>query len=118
MTLISLFGCALFLYVWPFSSVHVKEQWLLLLLFASSAVLLSRYVIYLPPNGNAFTLESSVYLSLLFIYSLHFMTTKPLGTGLGLTIVKRIIENHGGTIALHDSSEKGTTFVISLPIRR
>lgn len=117
-TLISLFGCALFLYVWPFSSVHVKEQWLLLLLFASSAVLLSRYVIYLPPNGNAFTLESSVYLSLLFIYSLHFMTTKPLGTGLGLTIVKRIIENHGGTIALHDSSEKGTTFVISLPIGR
>lgn len=71
-TLISLFGCALFLYVWPFSSVHVEEQWLLLLLFASSAVLLSRYVIYLPPNGNAFTLESSVYLSLLFTYGLHF----------------------------------------------
>ncbi|WP_461200774.1 two-component system sensor histidine kinase NtrB [Anoxybacillus sp. TBDG-1] len=47
-----------------------------------------------------------------------FMTTKSSGTGLGLTIVKRIIENHGGTIALHDSSEKGTTFVITLPIRR
>ncbi|XWN53492.1 ATP-binding protein [Anoxybacillus flavithermus] len=47
-----------------------------------------------------------------------FITTKSSGTGLGLTIVKRIIENHGGTIALHDSSEKGTTFVISLPIRR
>ncbi|WP_131368623.1 HAMP domain-containing histidine kinase, partial [Anoxybacillus gonensis] len=27
-------------------------------------------------------------------------------------------ENHGGTIALHDSSEQGTTFVIKLPIRR
>ncbi|WP_241762345.1 sensor histidine kinase [Anoxybacillus flavithermus] len=47
-----------------------------------------------------------------------FMTTKPSGTGLGLTIVKRIVENHGGTIALHDSSEKGTTFVIKLPIGR
>ncbi|SFA56722.1 two-component system, NtrC family, sensor histidine kinase AtoS [Anoxybacillus pushchinoensis] len=47
-----------------------------------------------------------------------FMTTKSSGTGLGLTIVKRIIENHGGTTALHDSSEKGTTFVISLPIGR
>ncbi|WP_242401237.1 two-component system sensor histidine kinase NtrB [Anoxybacillus flavithermus] len=47
-----------------------------------------------------------------------FITTKSSGTGLGLTIVKRIIENHGGTIALHDSSEKGTTFVIRLPIGR
>ncbi|MCX8047116.1 MAG: ATP-binding protein, partial [Anoxybacillus gonensis] len=47
-----------------------------------------------------------------------FITTKSSGTGLGLTIVKRIIENHGGTIALHDSSEQGTTFVIKLPIRR
>ncbi|WP_235341060.1 two-component system sensor histidine kinase NtrB [Anoxybacillus thermarum] len=45
-----------------------------------------------------------------------FMTTKPSGTGLGLTIVKRIVENHGGTIALHNSSEQGTTFVIKLPI--
>ncbi len=71
-TLISLIGCALFLYIWPFSDVHVEQQWLLLLLFAGSAVLLSRYVIYLPPNGNAFTLESSVYLALLFTYGLHF----------------------------------------------
>ncbi|MED0658181.1 HAMP domain-containing sensor histidine kinase, partial [Anoxybacillus ayderensis] len=47
-----------------------------------------------------------------------FITTKSSGTGLGLTIVKRIIENHGGTIALHDSSEQGTTFVIRLPIHR
>lgn len=47
-----------------------------------------------------------------------FITTKSSGTGLGLTIVKRIIENHGGTIALHDSSEQGTTFVIRLPIQR
>ncbi|MBB5356565.1 signal transduction histidine kinase [Anoxybacillus mongoliensis] len=46
------------------------------------------------------------------------MTTKSSDTGLGLTIVKRMIENQGGTIALHDSSEKGTTFVISLPIGR
>ncbi|MCG6178958.1 sensor histidine kinase, partial [Anoxybacillus sp. LAT_35] len=71
-TLISLFGCALFLYIWPFSNVHVQNEWLLLLLFAGAAVLFSRYTIYLPPNGNAFTLESSVYLALLFTHGLHF----------------------------------------------
>ncbi|OSX53311.1 two-component system sensor histidine kinase NtrB [Anoxybacillus ayderensis] len=71
-TLISLLGCALFLYTWPFSDVNVQNEWFLLLLFAGAAVLLSRYTIYLPPNGNAFTLESSVYLALLFTHGLHF----------------------------------------------
>ncbi|THD16273.1 sensor histidine kinase, partial [Anoxybacillus ayderensis] len=71
-TLISLLGCALFLYTWPFSDVNVQNEWFLLLLFAGAAVLLSRYTIYLPPNGNTFTLESSVYLALLFTHGLHF----------------------------------------------
>lgn len=47
-----------------------------------------------------------------------FITTKESGTGLGLTIVKRIIENHGGTIELYASSEQGTTFLITLPLLR
>ncbi|MCT8137707.1 sensor histidine kinase [Anaerobacillus sp. CMMVII] len=45
-----------------------------------------------------------------------FLTTKETGTGLGLTIVQRIIENHQGSIQLSSSSEAGTTFVISLPL--
>ncbi|WP_161568204.1 ATP-binding protein [Anaerobacillus alkaliphilus] len=45
-----------------------------------------------------------------------FLTTKETGTGLGLTIVQRIIENHHGNIQLFSSSEEGTTFVISLPL--
>ncbi|MCT8137708.1 sensor histidine kinase [Anaerobacillus sp. CMMVII] len=45
-----------------------------------------------------------------------FLTTKETGTGLGLTIVQRIIENHQGSIRLYSSSEEGTTFVISLPL--
>ncbi|WP_297988890.1 nitrogen regulation protein NR(II) [uncultured Anoxybacillus sp.] len=74
-TLISLFGCALFLYIWPFSSVHVEEQWLLLLLFAGTVALLDRYLICLPPSGNSFTLESSIYLSLLFVFGLKYTLT-------------------------------------------
>jgi signal transduction histidine kinase len=44
-----------------------------------------------------------------------FLTSKETGTGLGLTIVQRIIENHNGKIELYSSSEEGTTFRISIP---
>lgn len=37
------------------------------------------------------------------------------GTGLGLTITKKIIEAHGGTITVESKEKEGTTFVFSLP---
>ena len=43
-----------------------------------------------------------------------YFTTKGTGTGLGLAMVKQIIENHRGNITF-TSSEEGTTFFISLP---
>lgn len=47
-----------------------------------------------------------------------FFTTKPVGsgTGLGLSISYRILENHNGSIAIEESSPKGTTFIIKIPI--
>lgn len=47
-----------------------------------------------------------------------FFTTKEFGkgTGLGLTVVKGIIEEHGGTITLVSEVERGTTFTIRLPL--
>ena len=45
-----------------------------------------------------------------------FHTTKSYGTGLGLPIVKKIIESHKGTISIDSGKEAGTTFHIKLPL--
>jgi two-component system, NtrC family, sensor histidine kinase AtoS len=45
-----------------------------------------------------------------------FFTTKPKGTGMGLAISKRLIENHRGTIGVVKNVSGGLTFRISLPI--
>src|SRR5262249_17260305 len=44
-----------------------------------------------------------------------FWTTKPKGTGLGLALTHKIIEEHGGTIQLTSEVGQGTTVTIHLP---
>lgn len=42
-------------------------------------------------------------------------TGKAKGTGLGLAVVKRIVEAHSGTIAFESEEGTGTTFTVTLP---
>jgi two-component system cell cycle sensor histidine kinase/response regulator CckA len=42
-------------------------------------------------------------------------TTKPHGTGLGLTVVQRVVDLYGGQISVDSQVGKGTTFTIKLP---
>lgn len=44
-------------------------------------------------------------------------TRQQQGTGLGLTLTRRIVELHGGGIWLHSQVGQGSTFVFSLPIQ-
>ena len=43
-----------------------------------------------------------------------FVTTKPQGLGIGLTITRTIVETHGGTIDAHNNPEGGATFTVTL----
>jgi len=46
-----------------------------------------------------------------------FFSTKPEGTGLGLALVHRVVQEHGGEIDVRSSPGLGTTFTLTLPSR-
>lgn len=50
------------------------------------------------------------------IFNLYY-TTKAKGTGIGLSIVQRIIYDHGGVISVDSEAGRGAAFFISLPAR-
>jgi signal transduction histidine kinase len=47
-----------------------------------------------------------------------FFTTKAQGTGLGLAICHKLITQHGGVIRVESAHDRGTTFIIELPVSR
>ena len=47
-----------------------------------------------------------------------FFTTKKAGTGLGLTITHRIIEEHAGRIEVRSEPGKGSTFSVFIPLKK
>lgn len=46
-----------------------------------------------------------------------FFTTKPSGTGIGLSLSRQIVRLHGGELSLHSCPGQETRFIISLPGR-
>jgi PAS domain S-box-containing protein len=84
------------------------------------------------PEGTDLTLASAVLPSGAWRCRLHnggpaipaevlarafeiFYSTKPGGTGIGLALCQRIIDEHGGTITLESAPEVGTALTITLP---
>ncbi len=67
------------------------------------------YIIHVKDNGKGIPQEE--------IDKIFDMGYSKTGTGIGLTIVKKIIEAHGGNISVRSKEGEGTTFEIVLPIR-
>jgi two-component system, sporulation sensor kinase E len=66
--------------------------------------------IYICDNGSGISEEN---MSKIFE---PYFTTKQFGSGLGLTVVYKIIKEHGGDIVLESVENQGTTFTINLPV--
>ncbi|MBW2028033.1 MAG: response regulator [Deltaproteobacteria bacterium] len=61
-------------------------------------------------NGCGMTEETKAK-----VFQQFFTTKGSQGTGLGLMITKKIVDEHGGVIELQSSEKRGTTFTIKLP---
>jgi len=46
-----------------------------------------------------------------------FVTTKPDGVGLGLAIVSKIVDRHGGRMTVESQPGEGSVFHIALPLQ-
>jgi two-component system sensor histidine kinase AtoS len=38
------------------------------------------------------------------------------GTGMGLTVVQKILQDHGGDVVVERTSSAGTTFLVTIPL--
>jgi CheY-like chemotaxis protein len=74
-------------------------------------------VIRVRDNGVGISSEALAYVFDMFRQVDHSLERSQGGLGIGLTIVRRLVELHGGTVnAQSDGPEKGSEFTVRLPI--
>ena len=90
------------------NAIEAMEQNGLLLILANSTV--SKVIITIQDTGPGITNKN---LGKIFK---PFYTTREEGTGLGLVVIKKLVEENGGTVEVRSIVNKGTTFIISFPV--
>lgn len=75
-------------------------------------------VVRVTDNGDGFGPEERTTLFAAFHRGAAAAARSAPGTGLGLSLCKRIVELHGGTIALRETSAAGSTFELRFPAMR
>lgn len=76
---------------------------------------LPEYQLYVRDNGKG--IKPEYYEKIFQIFQRLERDEKEEGTGIGLTIVRRVIDWHGGRIWVESEEGKGTTFYFTLPKR-
>ncbi len=72
--------------------------------------------IYVQDNGIGF---DQVYAEQIFdMFRRLHVHSEFEGTGIGLTLCKKIVEKHNGFISVQSKVNKGSTFIISLPVHQ
>lgn len=78
---------------------------------------MQRAVLSVKDNGEGISTDKVGQLFKRF-YEGDYRKFNTIGTGIGLSLTKDLVQLHEGTISVHSEEEKGTEFIVSIPICR